>query len=363
MPRTTPRVGLPATVLDHLENVAANLQLVADLWYGDAALAVAGRDGDADRPRRRPPEHGGRPHPGLACRTRARARGRARGLRRRSRAASRADTRAAAPAGGGTRTTEAYPIGLPEPTAVVLRTFGEQIEQTTSRMENAFIDAARDLLADAARRTASRHAHGAALLDPAPRRRRRLRVSTGGRVTYASPNAVSIMRNAGVEARVTGMHASELPGGGLGIAPLLGASGALATELEVAERMLGYRSLALASQRAGAGRGPHRGAPPRARAGRQGGDHPRGPPPGQEQPADHRLAAAHAGAAERGARTSGARWPRPWSAPAPWPPCTTCSRTPGQECVDFAEVARRVVVLVERASSATTHGSPCAFPA
>jgi two-component sensor histidine kinase len=74
-----------------------------------------------------------------------------------------------------------------------------------------------------------------------------LRVSRRGIVTYASPNAVSIMRNAGVESRVTGMHASELPGGGRGIAPLLGASGGLATELEVAGHTLSYRSLALAT--------------------------------------------------------------------------------------------------------------------
>ena len=43
------------------------------------------------------------------------------------------------------------------------------------------------------------------------------------------------------------MHASELPGGGRGIAPLLGASGALAAELEVAGHTLSYRSMALAT--------------------------------------------------------------------------------------------------------------------
>ena len=46
MPRTTPTLGLSRDVIDHLENVASNLQLVADLWYGDAALAVVNRAGD-----------------------------------------------------------------------------------------------------------------------------------------------------------------------------------------------------------------------------------------------------------------------------------------------------------------------------
>ena len=55
------------------------------------------------------------------------------------------------------------------------------------------------------------------------------------------------MRVAGVDGRVTGMRASELPGGGLCILPVLGASGALATELEVADRTLSYRSLSLTS--------------------------------------------------------------------------------------------------------------------
>jgi two-component sensor histidine kinase len=114
-------------------------------------------------------------------------------------------------------------------------------------MENAFIESARELLATL---------RDGPLLDrrsgkPYWALRRAgdgvLRVSHRGIVTYASPNAVSIMRNAGVEKRVTGMHASELPGGGRGIAPLLGASGALAAELEVAGHTLSYRSMALAA--------------------------------------------------------------------------------------------------------------------
>ena len=223
MPRTTPTLGLSRAVIDHLENVASNLQLVADLWYGDAALAVVNRAGDlavlADA------------RPSTAADPIAESRA---GL-----VLSRDDEPEAYAAaesrqpvmgarrvlpGGGTTSTEAYPIGSPAATAVVLRTFGEQVETTTSRMENAFIEAARELLETL---------RDGPLLDartgqPFWALRRAgdgvLRVSRRGIVTYASPNAVSIMRNAGVEGRVTGMHASELPGGGRGIAPLLGAT-------------------------------------------------------------------------------------------------------------------------------------------
>ena len=246
MPRTTPTVGLPQPVIDHLDNVAANLQLIADLWYGDATLAVADRDGKLAVFADARPSTAADPIPdsraGLALARDEEPEAYAALTRRRP--VTGAQRRLA---GGVTRTTEAYPIGSPATTAVVLRTFGEQVEQTTSRMENAFIDSARDLLATL---------RDGPLVDtrtgqPFWALRRAgdgvLRVGSRGRVTYASPNAVSIMRNAGVEGRVTDMHASELPGGGLGIAPLLGAAGALATELEVAERVLSYRSLALVS--------------------------------------------------------------------------------------------------------------------
>ncbi len=235
---------LPERVRDHLANVGDNLQLVADLGYGDAALAVpdahgeliaiadarpataadpvpATRVGDvlphADEPEAYEAFASGKPVLGTSRRLH----------------------------GGVTGSTDAYPLGLPQPYAVLLRTYGEQVETTASRMETAFIDLARDLM---------QTLRGGPLLDT---RRRRpfsterhagdgvLRVSPGGAVLYASPNAVSIMRGAGVEGRVTGMRASELPGGALGIAPMLGAAGALATELEIAGRTLGYRSISL----------------------------------------------------------------------------------------------------------------------
>jgi two-component sensor histidine kinase len=76
-----------------------------------------------------------------------------------------------------------------------------------------------------------------------------MRVGDQGQVSYASPNAVSIMRLAGVEGRVTGRSVAELPGGNVGISPVLGAheAVAVAAEADVAERVLGYRTLAVES--------------------------------------------------------------------------------------------------------------------
>jgi two-component system, sensor histidine kinase PdtaS len=244
MPRTTPTLGLPHDVVEHLENVASNLQLIADLWYGDAALAVVNRAGDLAVLADARPSTAADPIPesraGLAL-DRAEEPEAYAALEQRERVMGiRRETR------WGQVTTEAYPIGPDEIVGVVLRAFGEQVESTTSRMENAFIEAARELLATL---------RAAPLLDrrgkPFWAIRRAgdgvLRVSRRGIVTYASPNAVGIMRNAGVEARVTGMHASELPGGGYGIAPAIGGGASLATEAEVAGHILSYRSLALAT--------------------------------------------------------------------------------------------------------------------
>jgi two-component system, sensor histidine kinase PdtaS len=246
MPRTTPTLGLPTEVIDHLENVASNLQLIADLWYGDASLAVVNRTGELAVLADARPSTAADPIPetraGLILRPEDEPEAYAAAGRRQPVSGARRTI-----AGGGTRTTEAYPIGSPATVGVVLRTFGEQVESTSSRMENAFIESARELL-ETLRDAPLRDVRTG---QPFWAIRRAgdglLRVSRRGIVTYASPNAVSIMRNAGVEGRVTGMHASELPGGGRGIAPLLGASGALAAEIEVAGHTLGYRSMALAS--------------------------------------------------------------------------------------------------------------------
>jgi two-component sensor histidine kinase len=238
--------GLTGPTRDHLGNVAGNLQLIADLGYGDAALAVLRADGDLIAIADARPSTAADPIPAtrvgkaLARDAEPEAYGAVElgrptlGMSRRVR-------------GGVTRSTDAYPVGSPRPYGVILRTYGEQIETTASRMETAFIDAARDLM---------QTLRDGPLLDarrnrPFATERRAgdgvLRVSRRGDITYASPNAVSIMRDSGVDGRVTGMRAAELPGGARGISPMLGATGALATELEIAGRTLGYRTIALTS--------------------------------------------------------------------------------------------------------------------
>ena len=70
-------------------------------------------------------------------------------------------------------------------------------------------------------------------------------------------------------------------------------------------RSIPLRPHGRAHRRAGAGARRHRAAPPRPRAGHQGRDHPGDPPPGEEQPADGRRAAAAAGPADRRPRGAG----------------------------------------------------------
>ncbi len=231
---------------EHLENVAANLQLIADLGYGDTALATADERGrltvivDA-RPSTAPaPFKTSRAGAGIAPREEpeayeALAAGRpAEAVRRRV-------------IGGVTYAVSAYPVGVPDAFAVVLRTYAEQLEAAPSRMERAFVDSARDLLG-ALRGGPILDVHGGR---PFATSRTAgdglMRVDLRGRVTYASPNAVGIMRLAGVEGRVTGSRAAELPGAGLGISPVLGTGGAIWAGVEVADRVLSYRSIALAT--------------------------------------------------------------------------------------------------------------------
>jgi two-component sensor histidine kinase len=223
--------------------VADNLQLVADLGYGDAALAAPDEAGrlvivaDARTSTAVTPFRSSRA--GLVL------------TRDDHREAFAAIERARAIHGpprllrGMSYVVNAYPIGDPAPMAAVLRTVAEQVEAAASRMERAFIDSAGDLL-DALRSGPFLDVRSG---EPFATTRRAgdgvLRVNLKGRVVYASPNAVTIMRLAGVEGRVTAARAAELPGAGLGISPILGTAGAIAVEAEVADRVLSYRSFAL----------------------------------------------------------------------------------------------------------------------
>ena len=284
----------------HLDNVAANLQLVADMGYGDVALAVPGADGRlvviADA----------RPNTAVAPIATSRV-GRVLDAAEEPEAYSAFKT--GEPVSGARRrvargitySTSAWPIGEGSARAVVLRDLAEQVADSAGAMEAAFMDVAEELL-DALRGGPILDARGG---EPFSAIRTAgdgvIRVGPLGTIAYASPNAVNIMRLAGVDTELTGMKASGLPGGGFGIAPVLGTAAASCRDRgrRAGARLPNDRP---AGRRARSRRGPYRGAPPRAGDQGQGRDHPRGPPPGEEQPADDRLTAAHPGSAERLAR-------------------------------------------------------------
>jgi two-component sensor histidine kinase len=238
------RQALPEAVQRHLANVADNLQLVADLGFADVALLLPDGAGafhvtaDARPSTALSPFAASRAGLVLApddCRECAAA-------LEFARVSAGAEPRRLR---GIEYDTVTYPIGEPQPFAVVARCLIERAEAAPGAMERAFMRAAEELLGalgaapltdlhSGATFAATRHAGDGVLL-----------VSAAGRVTYASPNAVSIMRLAGVEGRVTGMRASALPGGVLGISPTLGARGAVAVEASVAGRVLDYRAIGL----------------------------------------------------------------------------------------------------------------------
>jgi two-component sensor histidine kinase len=228
----------------HLENVAANLQLVADMGYGDVALAVPGNDGRlaviADA----------RPNTAVAPIATSRV---GRVLDAAEEPEAYAVLESGEPVSGQRRrvargityTTSAWPIGGCPPTAVILRHLAEQVASSAGAMEAAFMDVAEELL-DALRdgpildvRTGEPFSAVRTAGDGV------MRVGALGNIAYASPNAVNIMRLAGVDAVLTGMQASGLPGGGFGIAPVLGTRSGIDVETPVAERVLGYRTIDL----------------------------------------------------------------------------------------------------------------------
>jgi len=228
----------------HLDNVAANLQLVADMGYGDVALAVPGTDGRlaviADA----------RPNTAVAPIATSRI---GRVLEPAEEPEAYAAFEAGQPVSGQRRrvargigyTTSAWPIGGRQLHAVILRDLAEQVSDSAGAMETAFMDVAEELL-DALRdgpivdvRTGEPFSTVRTAGDGV------MRVGALGTIAYASPNAVNIMRLAGVDAALTGMQASGLPGGGFGIAPVLGTQSGIAVEIQVAERVLGYRTIDL----------------------------------------------------------------------------------------------------------------------
>jgi len=246
MPTTDPLRGFEPDVAAHLANVSANLQLLADLAYGDVALAVVRADGTLSVIGDARPNTAVAPIP--ASRTGYNL--------------SHADQTEAYQAvasgeavlGTHTRvargikyTTAAFPVGRPTPYAVLVRDLAEQVAETSGAMETAFMSASRELIAVLAEGPLLDVHSGEPFATTRTAGDGVMGIDREGRVTYASPNAINIMRVAGHEGPVLGVNASALPGGGFGIAPVLGVRGALEADTEVGDRSLVYRSIAVGS--------------------------------------------------------------------------------------------------------------------
>jgi two-component sensor histidine kinase len=229
----------------HVDNVAANLQLAADLGYGDVALLVPDDQGSlvvvADArpataaaavpstrvgrvlPREEEPEaYDALASGSSACSTARRTR---RGI---------------------AFTSTGYPVGADgRPYAVLVRHLGQSVAEAPGKMEVAFMRLAALLLErlcagplidlDSDEPYATTRTAGDGVLEVAP----------DGTVAYASPNAVNIMRLAGAEGSPVGASASALPGGASAISPVLGSDAARSTTLEVNGRSLRYRTIGL----------------------------------------------------------------------------------------------------------------------
>ena len=152
-----------------------------------------------------------------------------------------------------------------------------------------------------------------------------VRLDGAGRVTYASPNALSAYRRIGVDRRprrrrpgrahprraaadrVAGeaVAAGHRRGGGRAVPRPMDVEGAHRHDARPGAARCSAPGGEAGRARAGARR--HRRPPARPGAADQGRDDPGDPPPGEEQPADGRRAAAAAGAADdRAGRAGGA---------------------------------------------------------
>ena len=244
MASTDPADALPQAAREHLANIVANLQLVADMGYGDVALAVVDTSGELRV------VNDARPNTAVAPFGSTRV---GRVLHAEDEPEAYAALAGGSPVTGDRRRvargipyrTSAWPIGQPRAFAVVVRDLAEQVADSAGAMEAAFMDVAEELLDLLGEAPLSDVRDGKPFATVRTAGDGVMRVSSTGQITYASPNAVNIMRLAGVDRALVGMQASALPGGGFGVAPVLGTRSAIAVETEVAERVLGYRSIGL----------------------------------------------------------------------------------------------------------------------
>lgn len=239
--------GAEPAVRVHLDNVAGNLQLLADMGYGDVALLTRENGEDlvvaADaRPttalaaigstrvgKRVAPDDEPEAYEALRSGTTVT------GTRRRS-------TR------GISFVTYAYPVGPPEaPVGVIVRDLTQQVLEAPGKMEQVFMALAEDLVDVLASGALREVADGSPFTTTRVAGDGVLRLTPGGEVDYASPNAVNIMRLAGVEGAVTGAPAAELPGGSSAISPVVGTEGAAAKTVDLGARVLSYRTIGLSN--------------------------------------------------------------------------------------------------------------------
>ncbi len=242
----TPNIpkGLPAEAAAHLYNVAANLQLVADMGYCDIALAVAKSDGAltiiADA----------RPTTAMAPIASSRV---GRTLRRDDEPEAYAALKASEQQYGERRrvargisyTTSAYPVGQPKPYAVIVRDVAMNVTEAPGRMETEFMDAAEELLDVLQRSPLLDLVTGESFSTIRVAGDGVIRVSPSGHIAYASPNAVNIMRFAGLQGTITGLASSALPGAAVAVEPVVRPGDGLAADVEIGARVLGYRTIGL----------------------------------------------------------------------------------------------------------------------
>jgi hypothetical protein len=141
MAASEPTSTLPKKARAHLANVTANLQLVADMGYGDVALAVARSDG------RLSVVADARPNTALAPFASSRV---GNTLDREDepeaydafRTGEQVSDDRRRVARGIKYSTAAWPIGRPKPYAVIVRDLAETVVESSGAMERAFMDVA-----------------------------------------------------------------------------------------------------------------------------------------------------------------------------------------------------------------------------